>query len=281
MRGEPVFNEISYLKRKLNMNKTNALLLASTLFSGASFALAQNVEDTDGYERLTQYASGPVASATIISEYAHHLTVELLLAQDTSYCDVANVYSNTGGWNNNGEHVANTRVTIDTNNPSKLTASVAIPEQFLSTNKKLRVSCYDAQGTDYKVQVNIPGAPDVDWQIDVTPKGEFVHQPYSFGYHSEYHVSSRLTVNNHNNQAYCSVVANRGVELGLFSGKESKGPFHSDVFTANKDVVNVRQPVLYQILECENAAGKTLAVKVFSLTDPNGIYLLEDQLIVK
>ncbi|KNC66707.1 hypothetical protein AC626_15230 [Pseudoalteromonas rubra] len=42
-----------------------------------------------------------------------------------------------------------------------------------------------------------------------------------------------------------------------------------------------KNPVLYQILECENAVGKTMAVKVFNLTDPNGIYTYEDQLIVK
>ncbi|KAF7773762.1 hypothetical protein PCIT_a0078 [Pseudoalteromonas citrea] len=264
------------------MNKTNALLLASTLFSGASFALAQNVADTDGYERSTQYSFGPVSSAAITSEFAHQLRVDLLLRDELSSCQFANVYSNTGGGNNGGEYIVNPSFEIDPATPAKITVSADIPEQYLTNNKTMHVNCIDGEGVDYNVLVNIPGAPIVDWQIDVVPSGEFVHQPYSYGYHSAYSVTSRLTVNNQNNQAYCSTLSNRGVELGLFSGKEAKGPFHSDVFTVNKEVVNdTRQPVLYQILQCENAAGKTLAVKVFSLTNPESIYLLEDQLIIK
>jgi len=160
--------------------------------------------------------------------------------------------------------------------------SADIPEQYLTSNKTMSVNCIDDEGVDDYVLITMFGAPWVDYGIDELPNGERVHPPYSYGYHSAYTVTSRLTVNNQNNQAYCSTLSNRGVELGLFSGKEEKGPFHSDVFTVNKEVLNdTRQPVLYQILQCENAAGKTLAVEVFSLTNPESIYLLEDQLIIK
>ncbi|TMO78234.1 hypothetical protein [Pseudoalteromonas aurantia] len=146
----------------------------------------------------------------------------------------------------------------------------------------MSVNCIDDEGVDDYVLITMFGAPWVDYGIDDLPNGERVHPPYSYGYHSAYTVTSRLTVNNQNNQAYYATLFNRDVELGLFSWKGAKRPFHSDVFTINKAVVNeTRQPVLYHTFLCEDAAGKTLAVEVFSLTNPESIYLLEDQLIIK
>ncbi|MDK1311684.1 hypothetical protein [Pseudoalteromonas ardens] len=259
--------------------KTLTLSFAAVaLFSafGSQATAYQNVFDTDGYERLTNYTSGPVSSALLTGEFAHNFEAQLVLRGEGAYCESANLYSA-----NDGRHIVNLGVkTIADRNTVEM--GVAIPEATLTEKKVLHVSCYDAAGDWYKVLVNVPGAPVVDWQIELTPAGDFVNQPYSYGYHTAYHISSRLVIDNQNNDARCSIVADRGVSLGLFHGEDRKGPFHSDVFTLDTVVDNkAKNPVLYQILECENAVGKTMAVKVFNLTDPNGIYTYEDQLIVK
>ncbi|WDE13738.1 hypothetical protein [Thalassomonas haliotis] len=133
------------------------------------------------------------------------------------------------------------------------------------------------------MHVLVPGAPVIDWQANVEPPGEFIHNSHSYGYHSAYHISSLLSVNNQNNAGFCYTEANRGVELGLFHGLPGKGQFHSDVFVVNDEIDNSGrpQPMIYQVIECENASGKTRAVKVWELVNEEGINLIRDEIIVK
>ena len=147
----------------------------------------------------------------------------------------------------------------------------------------MEVSCSNTQGENFNVRVNVPGAPIIDWQASAEPTGEFKHQYRGYSYHSSYVVSSTLNINNQSNYSGCTTTQNRGVELGLFHGQAGKWPFHSDVFTVTKAVDNSvnPQPVIQQTIECENAAGKTKAVKVWSLTDEGSISLIHDEIIVQ
>ncbi|CAM4302577.1 hypothetical protein [Pseudoalteromonas byunsanensis] len=260
------------------MKKLSLFAAATLTASASSLALPEQAFDTDGFERVTEYSYGPIASAIITSEFAHQLNVYLHPRNVGDSCQYGNIYTQS-----TGEHVAHADVSNVAAQVFIQQAAADIPERHLVENKRLRVSCTSAAGEDYDVLVNIPGAPIVDWQISVEPKGEFVHRPNTYGYHSSYEVTSKLNINNQNNGSRCTTLSNRGVELGLFHGEGRFGPFHSDVFTTNLTVDNSRagQPVLYQIIECENAAGKTMAVKVFTLTNPDSIYLLEEDVIVK
>lgn len=260
----------------MSMSKLS-IALGSVLTSLNVFAVAQNIADEDGFERVTHYDMGPVSSAMITSEHAHKLTLNVQLRDELSVCNHANVYSNETHTN-----LANLSVSVDTHSIMNLTLEADLhDENVLQDSKTVHISCIDAHGDDYNVLVNVPGAPIVDWQVTLAPEGKFIYIPYSYGYHSAYRINSLLKVNNQNTQSYCTTVANRGVSLGLFHGEDRKGPFHSDVFVKNEVITNPAHQVLYQIIECENAAGKTMVVKVFNLTNPNKIHLWEDQVIVK
>ncbi|TQF69809.1 hypothetical protein [Pseudoalteromonas luteoviolacea] len=259
------------------MNYLKASLFAALLPSLNVLALDQNIADVDGFERVTNYAYGPVQSALITSDRAHKLTINVQLRNEQNVCDFANVYSNK-----TNAHLSYVNIVADTQSNTMLLLDADLnDESSLLDSKSVHINCRDESGIGYNVFLNIPGAPIVDWQISLEPAGEFIYQPYSFGYHSAYSIKSKITVNNQNTQSYCTTLANRGVSLGLFNGEDRKGPFHSDVFIKNEVVMNPAQPVLYQIIECENAAGKTMVVKVFNLTNPTLIHTWEDQVIIK
>ncbi|MCG7548927.1 hypothetical protein [Pseudoalteromonas sp. Of7M-16] len=254
-----------------------SLTIGTLLASLNSYASVQNVADVDGYERTTSYAYGPVSSVAITSEHAHKLILNVQLSNEFSRCDNANVYSNRTHTN-----LASLNVSINSHVLTSLTMETEFSdESALQDPKTVHIGCTDEFGQEFNVLVNVPGAPIVDWQVSLQPAGKFIYIPYSYGYHSAYKIESRLSVNNQNTQSYCTTLANRSVSLGLFHGEDRKGPFHSDVFIKNEVLTNPAHQVLYQIIECENAAGKTMAVKVFNLTNPNHIHLWEDQLIVK
>ncbi|MCG9761102.1 MULTISPECIES: hypothetical protein [Pseudoalteromonas] len=255
-----------------------ALSFAAMLVSASSVALSNQAHDIDGFERVTEYANGPIATAVLASEFAHNLKVDLYPRGEGDFCSYANVYHHTSG-----EQIAHADVQLLSSNTSVLQAVADIPEQYLTDNKRVEVACTSAAGEQYDVYVNVPGAPLVQWDISAQPAGEFVHRPNTYGYHSAYRVKSHLNVDSQSNGGRCSTLSNRGVELGLFHGENGKGPFHSDIFTTDITVDNSQagKQVLYQIIECENAAGKTLAVKVLSLTNPTGIYIVHEELVVK
>ncbi|GEK09817.1 hypothetical protein HUZ36_17755 [Pseudoalteromonas sp. McH1-7] len=255
-----------------------ALSLAAVFVSANSMALPSLAHDTDGFERVTEYTNGPVATAILASEFAHNLKVDLHPRGEGDFCSYANVYHHT-----TGEQIAHANVQGLSGSNYVQQATATIPEQYLTANKRVEVSCTSASGEQYDVYVNVPGAPLVEWEINAQPAGEFVHRPNTYGYHSAYHVESRLSVDSQSNSGRCTTLSNRGVELGLFHGESGKGPFHSDVFMTDITVDNSQagQPVLYQIIECENAAGKTLAVKVLSLTNPNSINVIHEEHVIK
>ncbi|WP_440053934.1 hypothetical protein ACSLBF_13795 [Pseudoalteromonas sp. T1lg65] len=260
--------------KKFNM----ALSLVAAFVCGGAMALPNQAFDTDGFERVTEYSQGPVATSIITSEFAHHLNVYLHPRANGDSCSYGNIYDHT-----TGQQIAHANVTRVPAQVFIQQASADIPEEFLTNNKRLVVSCTTAEGEDYDVMVNVPGAPIVNWELKAEPRGEFVYRSQAYSYHSAYEVTSVLNVNNQGNGGSCKTLSNRGVELGLFHGKDGKGNFHSDVFSTNVTVDNseATQPVIYQILECQNAAGKTMAVKVLTLTNPDEIYLMEDELIIK
>ncbi|MEJ6475174.1 hypothetical protein [Pseudoalteromonas piscicida] len=261
------------------MNKLRfALSLAATLASASSMALANQAHDIDGFERVTEYKNGPVATAILASEFAHNLKIDLHPRSEGDSCSYGNVYHHTSG-----VQIAHADVHPLSGQGFIQQATAEIPEQYLTENKRVEIACTSASGEQYDVYVNVPGAPIVQWELAAEPAGEFVHRPNTYGYHSAYQVQSHLSVNSQSNSGRCTTLSNRGVELGLFHGESGKGPFHSDVFMTDITVDNSQagQPVLYQIIECENAAGKTLAVKVLSLTNPNSIYVVHEELVVK
>lgn len=262
------------------MKKSKLVLaLVSSLITLGANAAPQIIFDTDGFDRTTEYSSGPVASAIIASEYAHRLEVYLFRNQMESDCTSANVYAFESG-----EYVATAHVGYVGGSDGRIRNVIAeIPEEFLQTNKVVEASCTNPEGEEFTVRVNAPGAPIVNWQASVEPTGEFVYQSHSYSYHSSYKVSSSLNINNQSVNAFCQSTQTRGVNLGLFHGKDGKGNFHSDVFITNKEVNNALspQPVLHQSVECEGTGGKTKLIKVWDLTDENNIKLIHDELIVR
>jgi len=249
--------------------------VTSTLIS-LNAGAAETVFDTDGYERSTTFSSGPLHSAQIVSSSAHELEVYLYPRNLSDSCHSASVYTDDS-------YIPNVMLDLVGGSRNVRSVKAQIPEELLLDNKRVIVRCSDVENREYNVHVLVPGAPVIDWQARVEPAGEFVHNSHSYGYHSRYSVSSVLSVNNQHNTGFCHTVANREVELGLFHGLPGKGPFHSDVFVANEEVDNlaVPQPVVYQVIECENASGKTRAVKVWELVNEEGINLIHDEIIVK
>ena len=162
------------------------------------------------------------------------------------------------------------------------TVKAQIPEDLLTTNKRIVASCIDGENKRYDVHVLVPGVPKINWQASVEPRGEFIESSHSYSYHNRFHISSLLTVNNQHNGGRCYTVGNLGVELGLFHGRPDMGPFHSDVFVTNGERDNSVDvhPVVYQVIECENASGKTRAWKVWELFNEQGTDLIHDDIVI-
>jgi len=261
------------------MKNLSMLFLAmSSLPTTIALAATQNVYDYDGFERSTLYSSGPINSAQIVSSSAHELEIYLYPRNKGTTCHAANIYT---AMNNKTITSATLDLVGGSNNVKRLMAEIS--EEFLTTNKRVVVNCNDVQGEEYNVHINVPGAPLINWQMGIEPLGEFIYRSNSFSYHSAYKVNSHLSINNQNNNSFCYTVDNRGVELGLFHGRKGKGPFHSDIFMANANVDNsaTPQPVVYQAIECENAVGKSKAVKIWELTNEHSINLIHDEVIIK
>ena len=261
------------------MKKLSLLFIAMTSMTAlAVSANTQNVYDYDGFERSTSFNSGPIHSAQIVSSFAHELEVYLYPRDIDDTCHYANIYTSM-----NNEHIISASVGLVGGSYTVKRLIAPIPEEFLTKNKRVVVNCSDAQGQAYNIHIKVPGAPVINWQASIEPAGEFIYQSNSYSYHSAYKIKSNLNVNNQSNNSYCQTVINRDVELGLFHGHESKGPFHSDIFMANKEVDNSvnPQPVVYQVIECENAVGKTKAIKVWELTNEDSINLIHDEIIVQ
>ncbi len=261
------------------MKKSKLVLaLVSTLITLGASASSKTVFDTDGFDRLTKYSSGPVSSAVIASEHAHQLEVYLFRDELGSDCASANVYDLHSGQNLAVGHIGY----VGGSDGRIRNVLAEIPEEFLQTQKVLEAECTNAQGEEFSVRVNIPGAPIISWEAHVEPTGEFIYQNYSYSYHSSYKVTSRINVNNQSVNGFCQSTQTQGVALNLFHGNTGKGNFHSDVFTASKEVNNAvsPQPVLHQSIECAGTGGKTKLIKVWDLTDENSIQLMHDELIV-
>ncbi|TMP44651.1 hypothetical protein CWB96_16255 [Pseudoalteromonas citrea] len=263
------------------MKKTNVTVaLFAALSATSSFASITNIYDIDGYERVTRYANGPIASSVITSELAHNLNVYLHSSTRTNGCNYANVYTEI-----EGTFVAHAHVTDVDSRYGIKQATALIPDEYVAVNKRLVASCDGENGEQYNVHAKVPAAPIIDWNMTVEPEvdSEFVRQTNSYSYHSAYKVQSTLRVENQSTDSYCQTVTDRGVYLGLFNGQGGASKFNSNVFFATKSVDNTQntQPVVYQTVECQNAAGRTKAVKVFSLTDSAGIELIEEHIIYK
>lgn len=258
------------------MKKQQVFFALVTSFSSLTVGAAETIYDTDGFERTTSFNSGPVHSAQIVSSSAHELEVYLYPRNLSDSCHSASVYTDDA-------YIEQVMVDLVGGSRNVRSVKAQIPEALLTENKRVIAYCSDGENQEYYVHVLVPGAPVIDWQASVEPKGEFIYNSHSYGYHSSYNISSLLTVNNQNNAGYCYTVANREVELGLFHGRQGIGPFHSDVFVTNEQVDNSAepQPVIYQVIECVNPSGKTKAVKVWELVNEEGINLVHDEIIIK
>ena len=257
------------------MKKHNLLFALVSSIASLSASGAEKIFDTDGFERTTNFSSGPIHSAQIVSQSAHQLELYLYPRNLTESCHSAEVYAENS-------YIPQVFVELVGGSRSVSSVKAQIPEELLTENKRVIAHCRDEENKEYEVHVLVPGAPIIDWQASVEPSGEFIYRNNSYSYHSSYKVNSHLKVNNQESQGFCYTVSNRDVELGLFHGVPGKGPFHSDVFVSQSSIDNsaVPQPVIYQVIACENAAGKTRAVKVWELTNESGINLLHDEIII-
>jgi hypothetical protein len=259
------------------MKKLNLLFVAISSTAAFTASAITNVYDNDGFERSTSFNEGPLHSSQIISSTAHELEIYLYPRGINDTCSYANIYTSM-----DNEHIASVPVGLVGGSNSVKRLMTAIPEEYLTENKRVVVSCNDALGKGYNIHIKAPGAPIINWQANIEPRGEFVYRSKSYSYHSAYQVHSNLNIDNQNNFAHCKTVNNRDVELGLFHGQEGKGPFHSDIFIANANIDNsiAPQPVVYQVIECENAVGKSRAIKVWELTNESVINLIHDDVTV-
>jgi hypothetical protein len=260
------------------MKKQNIVLaVVSSLISLGASASAETVFDTDGFERYTEYKSGPISSSHIVSEYVHLLEV-YLSPRSAASCSSASVYAI-----DSGEYISTAYVGFaGGSNGRIINAKAQISEENLLKNKVMEVNCTNEQGGDYNIRVNVPGAPVIEWQASVESTGEFVSPIRGFGYHSAFDFSSNINVNNQSNNSYCQSVQKNNLDIPLFNGQNGKGSFHSDVFVSQNSIDNSEspRPTFHQVIECRNAAGTTKAVKVWDLTNSNGIELIHDEIII-
>lgn len=257
-----------------------AVVAFSLVTSTYSFANSQNIFDIDGYDRYTEYAQGPVSASVIASDYAHYMDVYLHPSATANACYSAEVKTE-----NTGEFIASANIrTVDQHGRIHQAYST-IPDEYVSVNKKLVVTCDDDAGDEYKIHVKIPSAPKIHWDVTVelTESSEYIQPSRSFGYHSEYKVSSSLRVENQTTDSFCQTTSQYSPALGLFNGEEGADKFNSNVFLSNKIVNNLvnPKPVLMQSIECQNSAGKTVARKVYDLTNKDAIELLYDEVEYK
>jgi hypothetical protein len=241
-----------------------------------SFASSKNVFDIDGYDRFTEYKHGPVSSSVIASDYAHYLDVYLHPSATTNKCYSAEVLTE-----NTGELITFASIKTVDQNDRIYQVLTTIPDEYVAMNKKLVVACDDDSDDEYKIHVKIPSAPKIHWVMTVEPteNSEFIQPSQSFGYHSEYKVDSTLRIENQTTDSFCQTTSKFSPDLGLFNGVGGADKFKSNVFLTNKVVNNTvnPKPVLIQSVECQNSAGKTIARKIFELTDKNAIELIHDE----
>ena len=252
-----------------------ALVALSVASVSQSFASTKNVFDVDGYDRYTEYAQGPVSASMIANDYAHYLDVYLHPSATKNDCYSAEVQTE-----NTGEFITSASLRTVDQHGRIHQARTTIPDEYVAVNKKLIVTCDDTAGEEYNIHVKVPSAPKIHWNIAVEPteNSKFIHQSQSFGYHTEYKVDSTLRIENQTTDSFCQTTSQFSVDLGLFNGAGGADKFNSNVFLANKVVNNTEnpKPVLVQSVECQNSAGKTVARKIFDLTDEASIELLYD-----
>ncbi|TMO56276.1 hypothetical protein [Pseudoalteromonas aurantia] len=241
-----------------------------------SFASSKNVFDIDGYDRYTTYAEGPVSSSVIASDYAHYLDVYLHPSATTNKCYSAEVQTE-----NTGELITFASIrTVDQHGRIHQVLTT-IPDEYVAINKKLVVTCDDDSGDEYKIHVKIPSAPKIHWVLTVEPteNSQYIQPHQSFGYHTEYKANSTLRIENQTTDSFCQTTSKFSPDLGLFNGVGGADKFNSNVFMTNKVVDNGAnpKPVLIQSVECQNSAGKTVARKIFDLTDEAAIELIHDE----
>ena len=213
------------------MKKQQIFFALVTSIASLTAGARETVFDTDGYERTTVFSSGPVHSAQIVSSSARELEVYLYPRTLSDSCYAAQMWGDA-------TQIPDVRVELLGSSSNIRTVKAQIPEALLTANKRIVARCLDGENQMYDVHVLVPGVPDINWQASVEPRGEFIESSHSYSYHSSYHISSLLTVNNQHNGGNCYTVGNQGVELGLFHGRPGMGPFHSDVFVTNKEVDN-------------------------------------------
>lgn len=246
-----------------------AVAVVCSALSWPTLAQTHKVYDTDGFDRHTDYAQGPLIAAATHNTSARDALIYLYHKDTVSHCDSGAFYRSE-----DSDFIASAWITSIA--PVADIVQARIPESALNVNKYLEVSCQDVRGVRYLIQHKIPSLPHINWQAEVTPAGNFIEVSRGYSYHDAIGYSGSLNIDNHTRQGSCRVTQDRGTALGLFNGKSSKHLFHADVFVTHIQVSN-DQPVLLQSIQCSNPSGTTRRLKVWDLTKEEQIELIEDQ----
>ncbi|RJG47671.1 hypothetical protein [Motilimonas pumila] len=131
------------------------------------------------------------------------------------------------------------------------------------------------------IQHKIPGAPDVNWQLNVKGVGEFTN-----GRYAQLKSTGFASINNKTSEGRCTITAQNIAPINLFNGQPSKTNFYSDYFALNNTITSHSGDELVIGFTCSNSGGSTSVIKRWDISvikrwDINGkdILLIESTVI--
>lgn len=249
------------------LSLSSAIIAASATLSLPSLA-ATTIFDNNGNSRITNYSQGPIAS--IYKDHTSAREVSLFVYRNSfqSVCSSANIYnSNTDSLITRGNIIAGDV------NTSTLNIRASLPEAALDQQKVVRIQCTSENGTAYSVEHKIPAVPSVQWNSNLVATSEWTpaggcqqsHCNPGFGSFASMNYNASLNVVNHSMEGSCQLDWNRGADIALFHGQNSRENFHTDYFTTNVAITEYEPPVIIQRISCQNSAGTTSAVQVWEI----------------
>lgn len=243
-----------------------AIAAAGFCLSVSAFAAPFSVQyDTDGKDRATEYAQGPVNQVITVSASALNYQAYIFSNINVRECEYASAYDQVSG-----DLIGSATVnhSIEKWFPQNFTMS--FEPQYAQNDKLIKLACSDVDGSRVEVQHKVPGAPIIEWTSSLIGQGEWnptegcghAHCNGGLGSFESVNYSATVTVNNQTSEAYCRQESH-GLDVNLFHGKDHRVDFYSDQFPTNATVSDYTAPTVTQRVICENSGGITTHTQIW------------------
>lgn len=254
------------IKMKNLKSVSAAIAAAGFCLSVSAFAAPFSVQyDTDGKNRASQYAQGPVKQVITVSASALNYQAYIFSDVDVNECEYASAYDQASG-----NLIGSATVNHSEYKAYPQNFSMSFEPQYAQNDKLIKLACSDVDGSRVEVQHKVPGAPIIDWSSSLVGQGEWTpaggcghsHCGGGFGSFESVQYNATVKVNNQTSDAYCRQESH-GLDVNLFHGKDYRVDFYSDQFWTSAIAAEYTAPTITQRVICENSGGITTYTQIW------------------